>query len=248
MPRLCSLIFSFSHWLYYHKSDLYLSHIAEMLDLLELDLGVKSSNAAEKVYDLEVKLATSHMTKTENRDPHSTYNISSIIDLKEKCENKFDFGEFLFAATNKTQSELGNINVRNTKALKTCAELISSIDASTLRFYLLWNTVRSFAKYLSKDFVKKNFDFYETSLSGTAEMKPRWKRAMEFTESALGEALGEIYCKNYFDEDSKVKALYIVEKVRKALEDRLHEVEWMTADETRNQALKKMSGFKVKIG
>ena len=121
MPRLCSLIFSFSHWLYYHKSDLYLSHIAEMLDLLELDLGVKSSNAAEKVYDLEVKLATSHMTKTENRDPHSTYNISSIIDLKEKCENKFDFGEFLFAATNKTQSELGNINVRNTKALKTCA-------------------------------------------------------------------------------------------------------------------------------
>lgn len=71
---------------------------------------------------------------------------------------------------------------------------------------------------------------------------------MAFTESALGEALGQIYCAKYFDESCKEKALFIVESVRKALEERLKEVDWMQSDSTREQALKKMNRFNVKIG
>ena len=83
---------------------------------------------------------------------------------------------------------------------------------------------------------------------GTQEIKPRWKRAMAFTESALGECLGKLYCAKYFDESSKERALDIVERVRQALEDRLKEVDWMKAESTRNEALKKMGKFGVKIG
>lgn len=43
------------------------------------------------------------------------------------------------------------------------------------------------------------------------------------------------------------RALRIVEKVRDALRDRLSEVPWMS-DLTRVEAMKKMEGFKVKIG
>ena len=230
------------------KRDLYLTHVTQMLEMLNVNLDLEPEQAARSIYDLEIKLANAHMTKTENRDPYATYNLTSINELKERCERKFDFAEFLLSATNKTEDELKNVNVRNTKAIEMCANVIASIEASVLRAYLLWNCVRSFAKYLSKRFVEKDFEFYEKILSGTAEMKPRWKRAMQFTESALGEALGEIYCQKFFDETCKEKALSIVEKVRQALENRLHEVEWMTSDETREQALKKMAGFKVKIG
>jgi len=71
---------------------------------------------------------------------------------------------------------------------------------------------------------------------------------MQWTESALGEALGKIYCAKYFKKETKEKALVMVENVRQALEDRLKEVDWMTAQETREAALLKMSRFKVKIG
>ena len=62
------------------------------------------------------------------------------------------------------------------------------------------------------------FCSYEKTLQGTAEIKPRWKRAMSWTENALGEALGKLYCAKYFDESCKERALAIVEQVRQALE------------------------------
>jgi|EP01043_Picozoa_sp_COSAG02_P060566 putative endopeptidase len=71
---------------------------------------------------------------------------------------------------------------------------------------------------------------------------------MAFTESALGEALGKLYCQKYFSEDSKGKALAVVENVRAALEARLKEVDWLLSDSTREAALEKMSRFNVKIG
>jgi len=57
-----------------------------------------------------------------------------------------------------------------------------------------------------------------------------------------------MYCKKYFDEGCKEKALAIVENERQALEDRLKEVDWIASDTTREAALKKMNSFKVKIG
>ena len=208
---------------------------------------------ASKVYELELKLAEKHMTKTENRDPHATYNKMSMEQFMERCGGgTFDFEAYLTSATGKTKEELGDINVRNVDALQRVAEIASTIDDdnndATLLAYLNWMSIKSCAPYLSQVFVNEHFKFYEKCLMGTAEIKPRWKRAMAFTESALGECLGKLYCSKYFDETSKDRALDIVERVRQALEDRLKEVDWMKADTTRTQALQKMNSFGVKIG
>ena len=228
------------------KRDAYLQHIANMLSLLD-ELS-SSASAAQKVYDVELRLAEAHMTRTECRDPEATYNKMSVADLTDRKKGAFDFGAYLLGSTNKSEEDLGDINVRNVGALERAAEVASSIDSNSLSYYLKWRAVSSFAPYLSKAFVDENFDFFERTLSGTQEMKPRWKRAMAFTESALGEALGQIYCAAYFNEECKTRAVAIVEAVRQALEDRLKEVEWMTSDSTREEALKKMSRFRVKIG
>lgn len=138
--------------------------------------------------------------------------------------------------------------MRNTKALARVTEVASMADEDTLRAYFRWMAVSSCAPYLSTPFVNAHFDFYEKTLQGTHEIKARWKRAMEFTESALGEALGKLYCAKFFDETSKGRAMAIVERVRLSLENRLNEVEWMKSEETRANALKKMDKFGVKIG
>jgi len=243
------------------KRTQYKKHLAKMLTLLDnpkagegegveaLEPTEEAITNAEKIYNLELQLATAHMTKTENRDPEETYNKVSMEDLTSKiCKDKFDFGSFFLAATGKSSLELGDVNIRNLVALECAAEAISSVEPEVLHQYLLWRSVRSFAQYMPNAFVMENFDFNERILTGTDEIKPRWKRAMAFTESALGEALGQIYCEKYFDDSCKAKALSIVENVRSALEERLKEVDWMKSDSTRDEALKKMSRFNVKIG
>jgi putative endopeptidase len=234
------------------KREAYKKCIAMMLTLLD-DPHAKEAtddNAAlaEKVYTLEHSLAEAHMTRTENRDPHATYNKMSISKLSASGNDAFDFAAYFLGATGKTVAGLGDINVRNTKAVEKAAEVASTVEPDTLLGYLRWKVAASSASYLSNAFVNAHFDFFEKTLSGTQEIKPRWKRAMAFTESALGEALGKLYCAKYFDESSKHRAVEIVEKVRQALEDRLKEVDWIKADSTRNEALKKMGKFRVKIG
>ena len=235
------------------KREAYQKTVALMLTLLEdptaTEATEEKATIAKAVYDLELQLAEKHMTKTQNRDPHDTYNKMSIDSFVESSGGgSFDFGTYFAASTTKSVEDLGDINIRNVDALQRVAEVVSSVDPTTLGNYLKWHTVRSFAPYMSKAFVNAHFDFYETTLMGTKEIKPRWKRAMAFTESALGEALGKLYCDKYFDETSKERALKVVEQVRQALEQRLKEVEWMTAESTRAEALKKMARFGVKIG
>lgn len=234
------------------KRQAYKKCIAWMLTLLDNVQAEESTDdnvaLAEKVYNLERTLAEAHMTRTENRDPHETYNKMSIAELTSRCSDNFDFAAYFLGSTGKTVEQLSDINVRNTKAVEKAAEAASTVDSVTLQGYLRWKVVASSAPYLSKPFVDAHFDFFEKTLSGTQEIKPRWKRAMAFTESALGEALGKLYCAKYFDESSKDRALQIVEQVRQALEDRLKEVDWIKADSTRSQALKKMDRFRVKIG
>jgi len=188
------------------------------------------------------------MTRTENRDPQATYNKMTVSDLSARGKNAFAFPSYFYGSTSKSDADLGDLNVRNTAALERVAEVASSVEPDDLLLYLKWHTVKSFAGYLSNAFVDENFDFYEKQLSGTQEIKPRWKRAMAFTESALGEALGKLYCAEHFDEECKERAQAIVEQVRQALEDRLKEVDWIKSESTRQEALKKMSRFRVKIG
>jgi putative endopeptidase len=235
------------------QREAYKKFISMMLTLLDDTTAKEPTDAnvalSEKVFHLEYSLAEAHMTRTENRDPHETYNKMSIAELSTKCCNdQFDFASYFLAATGKDVEGLGDINVVNTKALERAAKVASCAEPETLLAYLCWKVVVSCAPYLSKAFVDQHFDFFEKTMMGTTEIKPRWKRAMTFTESALGEALGKLYCANYFDETSKERALDIVEKVRRALEDRLKEVDWIKAESTRSEALKKMGRFRVKIG
>jgi len=235
------------------KRVAYKKTMALLLTLLEDSSATEPLDdaiaTAEKVYELEKSLAEAHMTKTENRDPHETYNKMTMEELNQVGDDKFDFSAYFQSVTGgMSVEEIGDLCLRNVKALKRAAEVASNTDSSTLCAYFRWLSVASCAPYLSSPFVNAHFDFYEKTLSGTSEIKPRWKRAMSWLEGALGEALGKLYCAQFFDEECKDKALGIIEQVRQSLEDRLKEVDWMKSESTRSNALKKMGKFGLKIG
>ena len=229
------------------KRELYKKHVANMLQLLDPTTYTKETSASisELIFAVELDIAGSHMTKTEKRDPLTTYNKMSVSDLNELCDGMFDFNTF-FLSLGKT--DVGDINVRNVEAIKKIVSVVMSMDNGLIVHYLKWHAISKLASTLPKSFVEEDFDFFQRQMSGTQELKPRWKRAMQFTESALGEAMGKMYCAKFFDESCKERAFAIVESVRASLEERLKEVDWMTSEETRKCALEKMSNFKIKIG
>jgi putative endopeptidase len=125
-------------------------------------------------------------------------------------------------------------------ALKT-----ESID--TWKNYLKWCLLNSMASYLGKDIENTNFAFYDQLLNGTKAQKPRWKRVLDTEEGAIGEALGQLFVKEYFNEKAKKRYSDMVEDIRDALKERIKNLTWMS-DATKQKALVKLEKMKKKVG
>lgn len=225
------------------KRVLYEAHVAETLEMLG-DSAEAAKAGAASVMKLERVLAQAHMTRTEKRDPETTYNKMSVAKLCALCKGAVDWKAFFDAAAFKQPKSL---NVQSPPALAVASRCLADASDAELRAYLRWHVGKSYASHLPKAFVNASFEFFSKTLSGQQELKPRWKRAMAWAEGALGEGIGELYVDKFFGGESKARALDVVERVRKALEARLNEVPWME-ESTRTKALEKMSGFNVKIG
>src|SRR4029077_19740048 len=103
------------------------------------------------------------------------------------------------------------------------------------------------APALSNGFVDENFRFFEGTLRGAKQIKPRWKRVIAKTDEELGEALGKLYVADHFPPEAKERALEMVNNLKEALADRIKAASWMD-EKTREEALKKLAAFTVKIG
>ncbi|MBR4037118.1 MAG: M13 family metallopeptidase, partial [Tidjanibacter sp.] len=132
-------------------------------------------------------------------------------------------------------------------ALDATMELIASAPVEDLKYYLLAHLVDGAASSLSDDFVTASFEFYERTLSGQQEQRPRWKRAMAVPNSLLSEAVGEMYVAKYFAEEDKERMLEMVGNLQTALGQHIAALDWM-GDQTKAKAQEKLANFTVKIG
>jgi endothelin-converting enzyme/putative endopeptidase len=124
---------------------------------------------------------------------------------------------------------------------------ISTTPIAQWRDYLSWHVLDTFANELSEPFVEQNFAFYSKYLSGATEMKPRWKRCAESTDSLLGDALGKAYVTKYFPPEAKARTQDMVKNILLAMHDTIDGLAWMSP-ETKAKALEKLASFHVKVG
>lgn len=202
-----------------------------------------AADAAERIYALEEKLAEHHWTRAESRDAEATYNPMSRDEFAELVDG-FDFG--LFAS----QAELDNAEqlvVRMPSYFEEMASIYTDTDLQTWQDYMKLRTVNRFASRLSSEFADLNFDFYQTTLSGVPEQQERWKRAVQATNGVLGEVLGEEYVARYFPPEAKARMEELIDNLLVAFDESINDLDWMT-DETKEQALEKLSTFTPKIG
>lgn len=220
----------------------YPAYVSEIFSLMGNDTAAATSKA-KSVIALETKLAKSSRTLEALRDPYANYNKMAMAQLKN-ISPSIDW--------TKTLHEMGvqqidSVIVGQPEFYKQLDKLITSEDMQTMKDYMAFHLVRSFAPYLSKSFVDANFNFYSKLIRGAEAQKPRWKRVLDAEEDAMGEALGQLFAKEYFNETAKKRYEDIVENVRNAYKARIEKLDWMT-DTTKQKALHKLAAIKKKVG
>jgi predicted metalloendopeptidase len=222
--------------------DQYVAHVTKMLTLLG-EPAAKAGDDAKKILAMETSLAQASRTRVELRDPQKNYNKMKQSELQALTPdwNWVDY----FKEIN--LSEPGDINVRQPDFFKAGNTTFTSTPIDDWKAYLRWHLINAMAPDLSKDFVNEDFSFKETTLRGTKQIKPRWKRVVTSTDGAIGEALGKLYVADNFPPEAKARALELVNNLKEALADRIKTLEWMD-EPTKQEALKKLAAFTVKIG
>ena len=235
---------------YYTKQDAdmkqerekYVAHVTKMLTLLG-EPADKAAEDAKKILALETKLAEASRTRVQLRDPVKNYNKMDVRHLQDVTPD-WNWSDY-FKTIDLVES--GDVNVQQPEFFKAANDLFRSTSLDDWKAYLRWHLINAAAPALSKDFVDEDFNFRERILRGTQQIKPRWKRVILSEDNDIGEALGKLYVGFYFPPEAKARALELVNNLKEALADRIKTLEWMD-EPTKQEALKKLAAFTVKIG
>ncbi len=235
---------------YYFKTDAksvelrekFEKHVAKTFELYG-ESPEKAAADAKTVMKVETDLAKVSLDRTEQRDPEKNYHKMEVSEL-QKITPAFAWNQYF---TTIQSPSFTSLNVAVPDFVKGMNQVLTSDDLDTVKTYLRWQTLRATSPLLPKAFVEEDFDFYGRTLRGAKELRPRWKRCVQFTDSDLGEALGQAYVAETFPPEAKARALKMVHELEAALKTDITELSWMTP-ETKKQALEKLSRIDNKIG
>jgi putative endopeptidase len=222
------------------KRAKYQSYVATMLRMIGWS---DPDGNAKAIVAFETALAEARWTRAETRDPVKTYNPMTVPQLSSYAPG-FDFGKFFGSAG---LGSLDRVIVRTNTAFPKFTRIFDSTPLDTLKAWQAFHLASSAAPLLSSRFVAANFDFYSKTISGVTEMQPRWKRAVNFVNAAMPEAIGRIYVAAYFPPAAKAKVDALVKQIIAAMHARLDRVTWMSP-ETKQKAHHKLSKMAIKIG
>jgi len=203
----------------------------------------KAAADAKTVMALETRLALASKTPTDLRDPQANYHKMTRADL-DKLTPTVSWQPYFTALG---LGGPGGLDVGQPQFFTEVGRMLTAVPLSDWKTYLRWQLVDTEAGRLSKPFDLEHFAFYGTTLNGIRQQQPRWKRALNATNGAVGEALGQLYVAQAFSPEAKTRALVLVQNLKGVLRDDLAQLPWMGPD-TRRQALAKMDAMAIKIG
>jgi endothelin-converting enzyme/putative endopeptidase len=219
----------------------YLEHVARMFVLAGASQA-DADAAAKTVFDFEKRLAEPSLDNVALRDPQQQDHKTTFAALQAMAP-AFDWAAYFDAA----HVPHNDLNVAQPKFLQQLNQELASTPLDQWRTYLRWHLLRAGADALPDPFVAEKFAFYGKYLSGATEMKPRWKRCAQGTDSQLGDALGRAYVEKYFPPEAKARMQDMVKNILLAMRDTIHDIDWMSP-QTKARALEKLATFNPKIG
>lgn len=203
----------------------------------------EAEKAAHAVLKIEDKIANASYSREVLRDSYKNYNKMTAQEW-QKGNNILDWTTY-FETLNMPMTN--DIVIKQKDFFNDLGVAMADVNLDEQKAYLAYNLINEAAPYLSDELVNANFDFFGRTMTGSEELQPRWKRALTTTDSALSEAIGQLYVEKHFPASSKEKMLELVSNLQGALSERINELAWMS-NETKARAQEKLSTFNVKVG
>jgi putative endopeptidase len=226
---------------YKEKLDAYEPHVARMLELA----GVKGAKEqAATIVAFETEIAKVHWGRIESRDDSKRHNKMTREELAKTAPG-FDWSAYIDDVGAPASEQ--TVEVAQVSFFVALGKMFETAPLETWKAWLAWRIVHSRAEVLGKDLAQEDFAFYQKKLSGVPEERPRWKRAVQATNMALGEALGKLYVAEHYPEAARERMTAMVQNLIAAYRDHIGKAEWMS-EETRKKALAKLDRFTPKIG
>jgi endothelin-converting enzyme/putative endopeptidase len=220
--------------------DLYRAYVTRLFELAGIEGG---ADKAESLYRLEHALAEVQWPKEDNRDPVKTYNPHTPEQLAELAPG-INWEVAMEAAKMPARDRY---IVQQPSFFAAAGDIIANTPLDTWKDYLAFQTINTFAPVLSDDFFEAWFTFYKAGLQGVEEPEPKWKRAVNSINGNMGELLGQLYVKKHYQEASRARMETMIANLVEAYRQSILSLDWMS-DETKQQALVKLSKFNPKIG
>ncbi len=222
--------------------EAFLIHATKMFTLANIE---NPSEHAARVLALETRIAAHHFDQVKDRDMSLVLNPYTFIGLQELTPG-FDWFLWMKAA-DVPQRVMENLIVQQPAHFAGIAELLNNFEREEWSSWLTWHLISGASAFLSEAFVKENFDFYGRTLSGTPELRDRWKRGVSLVEGSLGEAIGQEYVARHFPLAAKERMNQLVQNIIEAYRRDISNLSWMS-EETKERALEKLNKFTPKIG
>lgn len=219
----------------------YIAHIANLFVFQGRD-AAQATQAARDILTLETRLAKASRKLADLRDPYSNYNKTAISDITKLCAsiNWIDFLKNIGVA------HIDSVIVGQPEFFKALDVTLHATPINTWKDYLTYHLINSFSGALPEKYGIESFKFGQF-FSGAKERKERWKRVIRSENGTMGELLGQLYVKKYFDSTAKSRYEKMAEEIRSAYRDRIEKLSWMS-DSTKQKALIKLAAIKKKIG
>lgn len=198
---------------------------------------------ADAIYKLEERMAKSFFTKEKLRDPHANYHKMDLAAVREQFPN-FDWDAYL---ASRGATAATHINIAQPSAISESIAIMNDTDLELIKDYFKYRVIASADSLLDEKTYDITFDFYNRTMAGQIEKKPRWKRAVALLDNTLGEEIGRLYVDKYFPAAAKARMETLVKNLQKSLGQKIQGATWMS-DATRGKALEKLSTFRAKIG
>ncbi|MBT8049340.1 MAG: peptidase M13 [Xanthomonadales bacterium] len=216
------------------------TYIASLFELAGMEGG---ADKAQAIQEVEHALAKVHWTKEENRDPVKSYNPKTPDELQQLAPN----------INWEVTFEAGQIPARDRYIVsqpsffEAASGIIADTSLDTWKDYLTYQTIDAFAPVLGDQFFRAWFEFYRAGLQGIDEPRPQWKRAVNSVNGNMGELLGQLYVDRHYQEESRARMETMIANLKEAYRQSILALDWM-GEETKQQALDKLSKFNPKIG
>ncbi len=220
----------------------YPGYIASLFRLM----GTESKEADKKaaaIIALETELAKSSRKLADLRDPYSNYHKIAISRLGSLSPG-IEWPKYLAVMGVR---HVDSVIVGQPEFYSALGRAMATTDIQTLKDYMTFHLVATFSGSLSKPYADATFDFYSKTIRGIQEQHPRWRRALNAEEGAIGEALGQLFVREYFPVTAKARYEVVVENVRKAYVSRIEKLTWMS-DSTKQKAIHKLAAIRKKVG